>query len=279
LSFDSAQVIASSGSRYGPAAPLIDFNAVLDRGRPFAFIGKACDISAIRNYAASDPRVDELLRYTVNFFCGGASKFSKTMDYVRKVGLTESDVAHLRYRGDGCPGPMVIKSRAGDVYCFSYNEMWEDENRWELQFRCKICPDSIGDLADITVADVWPGGKPDTEGLGFNGFIARTVRGVRLLQAAIRDGAITRTEDLGYDGLELAQGSHMLKKQALTSRLAAMRDAGLIVPVFDNLRLREAAAMSDEATRRSNYEGMRDRLQRGDNVESVPVVMEDEDDL
>jgi coenzyme F420 hydrogenase subunit beta len=199
------------------------------------------------------------------------------MDYVRKVGLTESDVTHLRYRGDGCPGPMVMKSRAGEVHSFSYNEMWEDENRWELQFRCKICPDSIGDLADITVADVWPGGKPDTEGLGFNGFIARTVRGMRLLQAAVRDGAITITEDLGYDGLELAQGSHMLKKQALTSRLAAMRDAGLIVPQFDELRLREAAAMSDEATRRANYEGMRDRLRRGDNLEPVPVLQEDQD--
>ena len=277
LSFDSAQVIEASGSRYGPAAPLTDFKAVLDRGRPFAFIGKACDISAIRNYAASDPRVDELLKYTLNFFCGGVSKFSKTMDYVRKVGLTEPDVAHLRYRGDGCPGPMVMKSHAGDVHSFSYNEMWEDENRWELQFRCKICPDSIGDLADITVADVWPGGKPDTEGLGFNGFIARTVRGERLLQAAVRDGAIKITEDLRYDGLELAQGSHMLKKQALTSRLAAMRDAGLIVPQFEELRLREAAAMSDEATRRSNYEGMRDRLLRGDNLEPVPVVLEDQD--
>jgi coenzyme F420 hydrogenase subunit beta len=277
LSFDSAQVMEASGSRYGPAGPLIDFKTVLDRGQPFAFIGKACDISAIRNYAASDPRVDQLLRYTLNFFCGGTSKFSKTMDYVRKVGLTESDVTHLRYRGDGCPGPMVMKSRAGEVHSFSYNEMWEDENRWELQFRCKICPDSIGDLADITVADVWPGGKPDTEGLGFNGFIARTVRGMRLLQAAVRDGAITITEDLGYDGLELAQGSHMLKKQALTSRLAAMRDAGLIVPQFDELRLREAAAMSDEATRRANYEGMRDRLRRGDNLESDPIVMEDQD--
>ncbi|HTY50776.1 MAG TPA: Coenzyme F420 hydrogenase/dehydrogenase, beta subunit C-terminal domain [Steroidobacteraceae bacterium] len=275
LSFDSAQVIEASGSRYGPAAPLIDFRAALDRGRPFAFIGKACDISAIRNYAASDPRVDRLLRYTLNFFCGGVSRLGKTLDYVRKAGLVEGDVAHLRYRGDGCPGPMVIKSRAGAVHSFSYNEMWEDESRWQLQFRCKICPDSIGEWADITVADVWPGGRPDTEGLGFNGFIARTVRGVRLLQAAILHGAITLTEGLDYDALELAQGSHMRKKQAVTARLAAMRDAGLIVPRFEDLRLHEAAAAADETTRRTNYQGMRDRLQRGDNLESLPVVTAD----
>jgi coenzyme F420 hydrogenase subunit beta len=268
LSFDAAQVMDASGSRYGPAAPLIDFKAVLDRGRPFAFIGKPCDISAIRNYARLDPRVDELLRYTLNFFCGGVSEFRKTMDYVRKVGLGESDVSYLRYRGDGCPGPMVLKSHAGQAFKFDYNEMWEDESRWQLQFRCKICPDSIGERADVTVADVWPGGKPDTEGLGFNGFIARTARGARLLEAAVRSGALKTTEDLDFDGLELAQGSHARRKQGLASRLRAMQEAGMLIPNFERLRLDEADAMMDETARHSNYEGMRERLQRGDHRET-----------
>jgi coenzyme F420 hydrogenase subunit beta len=272
LSFDAAQVMEASGSRYGPAAPLADFKAVLDRGQPFAFIGKACDISAIRNYAKFDPRVDQLLKYTANFYCGGVSEFGKTMDYVRKIGFREEDIAHLRYRGDGCPGPMVMKTHGGEIFNFSYNEMWEDEARWQLMFRCKICPDSIGDLADITVADVWPGGKPITDGIGFNGFIARTARGLELLESAIRDDAITITEPLDYDGLELAQGSHMYKKQSITSRLAAMADEGVVVPEFRHLRLDEAAAMITEAERRSNYVGMVDRLRAGDNVEHAPVA-------
>jgi coenzyme F420 hydrogenase subunit beta len=114
LSFDAVQVMEASGSRYGPTTPLIDFRSVLDRNQPFAFIGKACDISAIRNYAKFDARVDQLLKFTLNFYCGGVSEFGKTMDYVRKVGLSETDVAHLRYRGDGCPGPMIIRSKAGN---------------------------------------------------------------------------------------------------------------------------------------------------------------------
>ncbi|MDB5394097.1 MAG: coenzyme hydrogenase [Rhodospirillales bacterium] len=273
LSFDAAQVIEGSGSRYGPAAPLADFKAVLDLGRPFAFVGKACDISAIRNYAKFDSRVDQLVKYTLNFYCGGVSEFGKTMDYVRKVGFSERDISHLRYRGDGCPGPMVMKTHSGKVFNFSYNEMWEDEARWQLMFRCKICPDSIGDLADITVADVWPGGRPDTEGLGFNGFIARTRRGQHLLESAIVDRAITITEPLGYDGLELAQGSHMYKKQSITARLAAMGDEGLIVPDFRDLRLDQAAAKLTEAEREGNYDGMLSRLRAGDNVENMPVAI------
>jgi coenzyme F420 hydrogenase subunit beta len=269
LSFTATEVLDRSGSRYGPAAPLTDFKSVLDRGRPFAFIGKPCDISAIRNYAALDPRVDQLLRYTMNFFCGGVSEYGKTMDYVRKVGLAEDEITHLRYRGDGCPGPMVMKARDGRQFSFDYNEMWEDESRWQLQFRCKICPDSIGERADVTVADVWPGGKPDTEGLGFNGFIARTPRGARLLEAAVRDRAITFTEPLDYAGLELAQGSHSRRKRGLKARLRALGDAGLAVPTFERLRLDEADALLDDAERQRNYDGMLERLARGDNRETI----------
>ena len=271
LSFDAAEVMEASGSRYGPAAPLTDFIAVLDRGRPFAFIGKACDIAAIRNYAKVDPRVDQLVRYTLNFFCGGVSEFGKTMDYVRKAAMVEDDLTHLRYRGDGCPGPMVMKFRDGSVLNHSYNEMWEDEARWQLQFRCKICADALGDLADISVADVWPGGKPDTEGLGFNGFIARTERGEALLRSAVEHGVVTLTEGLTYAGLELAQGSQKRKKLAISARLAAMRDAGAPVPAFEHLRLDRTDAMLDDARRDAEYQGMRQRLSRGDNLEGSGI--------
>ena len=53
-------------------------------------------------------------------------------------------------------------------------DLWEDEGKWRLQFRCKICADAIGELADIAVCDAWPGGGPTGEDEGFNGFIART---------------------------------------------------------------------------------------------------------
>ena len=162
-----------------------------------------------------------------------------------------------------------MRSHGGQVFEFDYNEMWDDESRWQLQFRCKICPDSIGERADVTVADVWPGGKPDTEGLGFNGFIARTPRGAQLLETAVRARAITITEDLNLDGLELAQGAHSRRKQGLLSRLRALRDAGMVVPTFERLRLDAADGLLDDAERRTNYEGMRARLERGDHREAT----------
>ena len=53
LSFDTASVQEGAGSRYGPAATLVDFTALLDRGEPFALIAKPCDVAAVRNLRAS----------------------------------------------------------------------------------------------------------------------------------------------------------------------------------------------------------------------------------
>ena len=71
LSFTEADVFEAAGSRYGPAAPLLDIGAALDRNQPFAFFAKPCDVNALRNYAQQDERVDRLVKYCVVMVCGG----------------------------------------------------------------------------------------------------------------------------------------------------------------------------------------------------------------
>jgi len=267
LSFDRAQVMEAAGSRYGPAAPLVDFVQLLERGRPFAVIGKPCDLAALRNLAKQDPRVDQLVRYALAFVCGGASQFEKSLELVRDFGLEEEDIALLRYRGMGNPGPTRLETRDGRAFEVTYNDLWEDEGKWLLQFRCKICADAIGELADIAVSDVWPGGGPSGEDAGFNGFIARTPKGRALLDEAERAGALVLLEEMDFRDLDYVQPHQVRKKQAVAARLAAMRDAGAATPSFTGLRLEAAAATTDAETRQASYTGMRDRLERGDNRE------------
>jgi Coenzyme F420-reducing hydrogenase, beta subunit len=181
--------------------------------------------------------------------------------------LEEDDVAMFRYRGMGNPGKTRVEAKDGRVFEVTYNDLWEDESKWMLQFRCKICPDAIGELADIAVCDVWPGGGPTGEDAGFNGFIARTPQGLALLEEAERAGALVLIEDWGFRDLDIVQPHQVTKKQAITARLEAMREAGALVPSFQQLRLEAAAATSTEENRRANYEGMRHRLERGDNRE------------
>jgi coenzyme F420 hydrogenase subunit beta len=262
LSFTRADILEGAGSRYGPAAPLVDLKQLLDRGRPFAIIAKPCDISAIQNLSRSDPRVDELIRYRLAIVCGGASAFHLTLDLIERFGLSEPEVSTLRYRGYGNPGRTRIETRDGRAYEVTYNDLWADVEKWRLFFRCKICGDAMGETADIAISDVWPGGGPTGEDAGFNGFIARTERGAGLLRRAADRGAVTLVGDMDFGDFDSVQPHQVRRKQAITSRLAAMRDAGLPAIDYSDLRLDAVAATATAEYRQDNYDGMRQRLAR-----------------
>jgi coenzyme F420 hydrogenase subunit beta len=165
-----------------------------------------------------------------------------------------------------------VETKDGRAFSVTYGDLWRDEGKWMLQFRCKICADAIGELADIAVSDVWANGEPKGEDAGFNGFIARTPKGRVLLDDAVRDGALVLVEELDFRDLDAVQPHQVRKKQAITARLAAMRDTGAAFPSFSRLRLAEAAATASADAREADYSGMRARLERGDNLEPPAVA-------
>ena len=270
VSFDRSQILQGSGSRYGPAAALTNVCELLDQGRRFAFIGKPCDVSAMRNLAQIDPRVDALVPYMLTLVCGGASEFIKATDLIAQHDIEEDEVTLLRYRGHGNPGPTRIETRDGRAVEVTYNEMWEDEGTWRLQFRCKICPDAIGEASDIAASDVWPGGGPTGEDDGFNGILARTPKGLALLDDAISTGAIEITEEIGFRDMDRFQPHQVRKKLAVHDRLRGMADAGVPVPNFSNLRLEMLAETADPEVREKNRSGTRMRVTKGLAAEPLP---------
>ena len=203
LSFDTASVQEGAGSRYGPAATLVDFTALLDRGETFALIAKPCDVAAVRNLARIDPRVDRYLAYALTFVCGGASDLTKSEEVLSEFGIRPEEISLFRYRGYGNPGPTRLETRDGRSYELTYQDMWKDEATWRIQPRCKICPDAIGESSDLAASDVWPGGAPAGENPGFNGIIVRTRRGLELtVQRSRRRHHIERTTFRDFDGFQ-----------------------------------------------------------------------------
>jgi coenzyme F420 hydrogenase subunit beta len=237
LSFDQVEVLEACGSRYGPAAPLRDFGSLLSGGRPFALIGKPCDVGAVRNLARLDPRVDRLMRYALSMICGGASELGKSQDVLDRFGVAERDLALFRYRGHGNPGATRIETRDGRVHELTYDEMWEDEATWRIQSRCKICPDAIGEAADIVAGDTWPNATPLGEDAGFNSILTRTAAGAELLEAAVSAGAITVCRPLTARQLDDFNPHQVDKKRAVGARLAALRATGAPAPRVRRLRI------------------------------------------
>jgi coenzyme F420 hydrogenase subunit beta len=263
LSFDRASVIEGAGSRYGPVAPLADFNAVLDRGEPFALVAKPCDITAVRNLARLDPRVDRLMRYALTFLCGGASDLTKSEEVLQGLGIGEDQLSLFRYRGFGNPGPTRAETKDGQAFEISYQQMWEDESKWMIQRRCKICADPIGESADLAASDVWPGGGPTGEDAGFNGIIARTARGVELFEAAKAAGAIIVEREIGFRDMDFFQPHQVRKRRAIWARFAGMRAAGRPAPSADGLRLTEIARQNSISENLDEARGARRRARAG----------------
>jgi coenzyme F420 hydrogenase subunit beta len=253
LSFDAAAVLEGAGSRYGPAAPLVDFSEILDRGQPFALIAKPCDLTAVRNLAQLDPRVDLWMRYALTFVCGGASDLGKSEGVLQRFGVEEDELALFRYRGYGNPGLTRLETKDQRAFELTYQQLWSDESKWMIQPRCKICPDAVGIGAD------------------FNGIIVRTKRGHQLYDAAVTAGALVIERTAGFADFDLFQPHQVRKRRAVWARLKGMAIAGMAVPVVIDLDLEECARQNSRSENLAESRGARDRARHGRLGEPRPV--------
>ena len=238
-------VRANTASRYGPTAPLAGLAAALDRDEPFAVIAKPCDLGAVHALSRSDPRVDELCTLRLALVCGGQSRLSKSQAVLDEFGVGEDDVALFRYRGHGNPGPTVVETLDGRQFSKTYLELWEDEAGWDVETRCKFCPDALGEAADVASADIWPGGAPTGEDDGFNGIIVRTAAGEDLVASAVAAGELVLGGPITPREFDDFQPHQVRKKEALAARYQGLADSGIAPIETRGLRIEELGRRLD----------------------------------
>lgn len=261
VSFDRSHILEGARARYGPAAPLQSMAQLLEQGRRFAFVGKPCDVAAVRNLSRIDSRVKTLVPYMLTMVCGGASELGMSTDYLDECGITEDDVAVFRYRGYGNPGATHVETRDGRVFEKTYQEFWGGgESTWRLQFRCKICPDAIGEQADIVAMDAWPGASPTGDDEGFNVMIARTPAGLELLNDAERAGALNVLREVRFRELDGFQPHQVERRRAALARLTAYSLETGVRPWFRGHRLAKAAMGAGLRANLVNFVGTRRRV-------------------
>ncbi|KAA9013032.1 coenzyme F420-reducing hydrogenase [Sphingobium limneticum] len=218
------EIIEGAGSRYAASSPLAFMDEALDDGRRFAFVGKPCDVSAVRQLALSDPRVDRQIPIKLSFFCGGLPAHAGADRIIRAMGLEPEEVTAFRYRGNGWPGLTRARTADGRLGEMRYAESWGRHLSAQVQFRCKICPDAVGGVADIACADAWYGGESGypsfDEQDGRSLIMSRTAVGEALLDGALRSGALV-AEPLDIKEVDLMQPAQARRKRLVGSRLAA----------------------------------------------------------
>ncbi len=226
-----ADVLAGAQSRYGPAAPLVHVHRLLDAGERFAVIAKPCDISAIRALQRRDARARAQIPYALTLFCGGVLSQTMAEAIVRAQGIEPAEATLFRFRGEGWPGPLRTTTADGRVHDLSYDDAWYDPAApwaYDMQFRCKTCPDAIGEVADVTCPDGWAleDGRPvHRERDGRNLVLARTAAGRDLVARAVAAGALV-TVPCTLDELDAMHRDHHPRRLSAPARAVGVRLAG-----------------------------------------------------
>lgn len=235
------EVALGAGSRYAPAAPVEILPVALARPGRFAFVGKPCDVAAVRKLMQRDHGLAARIPYLLSFMCAGTPSLEGTHEVLRHLNMSREELVSFRYRGDGWPGFTSAQGKDGRVATMDYNTSWGTILNRYLQPRCKLCADGIGEFADVVCADAWYGkdGYPDfSERDGRSLVVARTAVGLALCGAA---SAAVSLESLSESDLRVIQPYQWQRKSAMQSRLLALRLLGRKVPNYRGMGLGEAS--------------------------------------
>lgn len=237
FSRNRADLLACAGSRYSPAAPCEKFDWIEQAESNCVFVGKPCDVAALRKAQALNPALKEKVNLAISIFCAGTPNSNGTKQILNDMEVSANQVSNIKYRGNGWPGETNVTTKGPDKYTcqMPYERAWGQILSRYLPLRCRLCPDGTGGFADISCGDPWYLEiEPDEPGRSL--VLVRTERGREILQKAIQDDYI-RIEQVEPNVLSRSQKALLRRRSHLWGRLLALRAMRIPVPHFEGFYL------------------------------------------
>lgn len=227
-------LLSRSGSRYSPASPCEGLGTIEEAPSPSVFIGKPCDVAALRKAGAKRPALKSNTGLALSIFCAGTPSTMGTIDLLKKFNISATELSTLRYRGMGWPGMWSAALKRGGEVKLKYIEAWGFLQKYR-PLRCYLCPDGTGEFADISCGDPWYRESGDREP-GLSMVLARTGLGRKIISSAVEAGYL-KLWKIDPALLGKSQANLLAKRSAIWGRLAAMRVFGIPVPRLSGFSL------------------------------------------
>jgi len=253
-------ILSTLGSRYAPAAPCQTFGMMTEGAGPFMFIGKPCDVAALRKAQDMNPELKRKVGLVVSIFCAGTPTTHGTEKVLERMGVNDiSNVSEFDYRGHGWPGHTYATLKDGsDVNALTYEQAWGEVLSKHGQLRCRLCPDSTGEFADISCGDPWYR-EVTPDDIGRSLVLIRTKSGQQFWESTIKQQAVT-VEPAQAWMLPKSQESIHKRRLKVFGRLKAMRAFGIPVPEYAGFNLRTSWMSLPFVTRMRVYAGTLKRI-------------------
>ena len=126
----------------------------------------------------------------------------------------------------------------------------------------QICPDAIGESADVAALDTWRGGSPKGEDEGFNAAIVRTKKGLDLINDAAKAGFINAGDKLKIEDIDDFQPHQVNKKKAVYARHLGMTINGSPTINTKGLRIKELYKLNSEDFNKKEELGVSKRIKK-----------------
>jgi coenzyme F420 hydrogenase subunit beta len=236
LSKSKEELVARTGSRYSPAAPCEKLDWIEQATGPVVFIGKPCDIVALRKSQANNAMLNEKVGPAISIFCAGTPTTAGTYKILNELDVKLEDVEEFRYRGCGWPGMTTVRIKGSErKRQMTYEQSWGDILCNYSQFRCRLCPDSTGEFADISCGDPWYRQVESNEP-GRSLVLARTEKGRQIIQGAVKAGYLELVR-IESETVPNSQNALLNRRRHLWGRLLMMKLLFVPVPRYDGFNL------------------------------------------
>lgn len=267
VSMSTDEIIAHVGSRYSVSSPLMDIFQIIQPRKSYAFVGKPCDVAALKRYMDSNPQIANQIKLTLSFFCAGVPSASVNEKLLEKMGGHKIDLKSFQYRGNGWPGYATAVDFDGTEHKMSYQEAWGNYLGRDVNKICRYCMDGIGEFADVVCADLWylKDGNPDfTEHQGRNIIFCRSKEALKMVQDANQAGYLTISDcsDIMPE-FNQYQPYQFSRRVTMKARLQALKLFLRFAPRYDKKLLNEANAYSTKEMDWKIFKGTVKRILQG----------------
>lgn len=243
------EVAACRGSKYSAVALNTALRHVLEEPGRYALVGLPCHIQGLRLAQKRHPSLRKRVVLAVGIFCGLTAVPRATEIAARRAGVDPADLSAVSYRGPDWPGGLRLETRTGGITGVPYPDYFD---RWVdvwVPPRCRLCPDALAELADVSVGDAWLErfeGSP-----GVSDLIVRTAAGAALLEE-LGSEWLALTEARPGEMVRSQREAARVKRRVFRGRMWLRAVAGGAVPAYPGIDT--AASWGDRAA------GLRDAL-------------------
>ncbi len=270
VSYSVEDLVNRCGSRYSISSPLYELKDLIKQGEKYAFVGKPCDVMALRRGQEHGEYLLNQIVVLISFFCAGEPSEKAQDNLLCALGTERGKIRLITYRGNGWPGATTVEEKSGKTLTMEYRIAWGNYLGRDIRELCHYCMDGTGELADIVCADFWhlnDNKFPDfSEHDGRNIIIGRTEIGAEIIQEVLESGRLMMEEDF-TNKIETEfmyyQPAQFRRKGMMRTLLCVLKIFGKNVPNYSNSFLSSYSKYIDFAEKSKYAIGTIKRLLRG----------------